>query len=160
MSGRWLGIRVDLIGGRGQILDPPPGRAFAVPPSCTFDDFGRGIDLAFARWDLSHLWEFTLDDATLVVNEEMADELRASAFGGAIPRTMLLSAKVSPRLKVGSRFATFSIWAMTGRTPVRSKATSIPSKSSATSRTSRPRTGAGERCLINMGGDGNRTGLV
>jgi Plasmid pRiA4b ORF-3-like protein len=104
MSGRWLGIRVDLIGGRGQILDPPPGRTFAVPPSCTFDEFGRAIDLAFARWDLSHLREFTLDDGTLVVNEEMADELRASAFGGAIPRTMLLSAKASPRLKVGSRF--------------------------------------------------------
>ena len=48
MSRRWLGIRVDLIGGRGQILDPPPGRSFAVPPSCTFDDFGRAIDLAFA----------------------------------------------------------------------------------------------------------------
>ena len=104
MSGRWLGIRVDLIGGRGQILDPPPGRTFAVPPSCTFDDFGRAIDLAFARWDLSHLREFTLDDGTLVVNEEMAERIACFSVCGAIPRTMLLSAKASPRLKVGSRF--------------------------------------------------------
>jgi hypothetical protein len=105
MDSRWLGIRVDLSEGRGQMLDPQPGRRFAVPPSCTFDEFGRAIDLAFARWDLSHLRQFTLDDGTLVVDEEMADELGASAFGGgAIPRTMLLNAKVGRHLQVGSSF--------------------------------------------------------
>jgi hypothetical protein len=105
MDSRWLGIRVDLSEGRGQMLDPQPGRRFAVPPSCTFDEFGRAIDLAFARWDLSHLRQFTLDDGTLVVDEEMADELGASAFGGgAIPRTLLLNAKVGRHLQVGSSF--------------------------------------------------------
>jgi hypothetical protein len=89
---RWLSIRVDLIGGRGEILEPQPGRNFAVPPNCTFDQFGQAIDLAFARWDLSHLRQFTLEDGTLSVHEEMADELRGSAFGGGtIPRTMLLN---------------------------------------------------------------------
>jgi hypothetical protein len=104
MGMRWLGIRVELIGGRGQVLDLSPGRSFAVPPGCTFDEFGRAIDLAFARWDLSHLRQFTLEDGTLVVDEEMADELRASVFGGTIPRTILLSAKLGRQLKAGSRF--------------------------------------------------------
>lgn len=105
MARRWLSIRVDLIGGRGRLLDPRPGRSFAVPPMCTFDELGRAIDLAFARWDLSHLRQFTLQDGTLVVDEESAEELRASAFsGGAIPPTNLLSAKVGQQLKVGSRF--------------------------------------------------------
>jgi hypothetical protein len=105
MDKLWLGIRVDLLGGRGEILQPPPGRSFAVPPSCTFEEFGQTIDQAFARWDLSHLRQFELEDGTLVVDEEMADELRASPFGGsAIPRILLLDAKVGRNLKVGTRF--------------------------------------------------------
>jgi hypothetical protein len=100
MGMRWLDIRVELIGGRGQVLDLSPGRSFAVPPGCTFDEFGHAIDLAFARWDLSHLRQFTLEDGTLVVDEEMADELRASVFGGTIPRTILLSAKLGRQLKI------------------------------------------------------------
>lgn len=105
MDRRWLGIRVELIGGRGEILHPRPGRRFAVPPGCTFNDLGQAIDLAFARWDLSHLRQFVLEDGTLAVDDEMADELRASAFGGGtIPRTVLLSAKVGPHLKIGSPF--------------------------------------------------------
>ena len=102
---RWLGIRVDLLGGRGQILDPQPGRRFAVPPNATFEDFGLAIDLAFARWDLSHLRQFRFEDGTLVVDDESADELRESAsVGGTIPRTMPLTTKVSRHVKVGSRF--------------------------------------------------------
>jgi Plasmid pRiA4b ORF-3-like protein len=105
MDKRWLGIRVDLLSGRGETLQPSPGREFAVPLSCTFDDFGRAIDLAFARWDLSHLRQFELEDGTLVVDEETADELRASPFGGgAIPRTVLLDTKVGRHVKVGTRF--------------------------------------------------------
>jgi hypothetical protein len=105
MDRRWLSIRVDLIGGRGQILDPRPGRTFAVPPNCTFDELGEAIDLAFARWDLSHLRQFALEDGTLVVDEETADELSASAFGGGtIHRSVLLNAKVGQHLKVGSGF--------------------------------------------------------
>jgi Plasmid pRiA4b ORF-3-like protein len=105
MHKRWLNIRVGLIGGRGESLQPPPGRKFAVPSSCTFDEFGRAIDVAFARWDLSHLRQFTLEDGTLVVDEGITDELRASSFGGgAIPRTLLLDTKVGRELKVGARF--------------------------------------------------------
>jgi Plasmid pRiA4b ORF-3-like protein len=101
---RWLDIRVDLISGRGQTLQPSPGRKFAVPPSCTFEEFGEAIDLAFARWDLAHLRQFTLEDGTLVVDDEMAKELSASPFEGVTPRTMLLSTKVGRHLEVGSRF--------------------------------------------------------
>jgi Plasmid pRiA4b ORF-3-like protein len=99
---RWLDIRVDLISGRGQPLQPSPGRRFAVPRNCTFEAFGEAIDLAFARWDLSHLRQFTLEDGTLVVDEEMAEELSASPFG--VSGTMLLSTKVGRHLKAGVRF--------------------------------------------------------
>ena len=104
MDKRWQDIRVDLIGGRGQTLQPSPGRRFAVPSGCTFEEFGEAIDLAFARWDLSHLRQFTLEDGTLLVDEEMAEELVSSPFGRAMPRTMLLSTKVGRHLKAGARF--------------------------------------------------------
>jgi hypothetical protein len=37
-----------------------PGRVFGVSPAHTFHQFGVAIDDAFARWDRSHLHEFTL----------------------------------------------------------------------------------------------------
>jgi hypothetical protein len=57
----WWSIRVELLGGGlAGDLWPRPGRIFAVSPAHTFHAFGVAIDDAFARWDRSHLHEFTL----------------------------------------------------------------------------------------------------
>jgi len=56
----WLWVRVDLLGGLGARLRPPPGRIFIVGPSHTFSALAQAINAAFARWDLSHLYEFEL----------------------------------------------------------------------------------------------------
>jgi pRiA4b ORF-3-like protein len=58
----WLHVRVDLVGGLGARLRPAPGRVFIVGPSHTFAGLGEAINMAFARWDLSHLHEFELGD--------------------------------------------------------------------------------------------------
>ena len=64
MARTWLSIRVDLIAGQGEHLWPRPGRIFAAARSHTFSDLAEAIDDAFARWDRSHLQEFTLADGT------------------------------------------------------------------------------------------------
>ena len=45
----------------GQVF---PGRIFAAARTHTFEEFADAIDDAFARWDRSHLQEFTLTDGT------------------------------------------------------------------------------------------------
>jgi len=55
-----LPIRVDLVEGRGERYWPRPGRIFAAARSHTFRQLAGAIDDAFARWDRSHLREFTL----------------------------------------------------------------------------------------------------
>ena len=55
-------VRVELVGGRGRDLDPPPGRVFVVGPNNTVGDLADAINLHFARWDLSHLHLFRLPD--------------------------------------------------------------------------------------------------
>lgn len=57
---------MDLLGGRGEACDPPPGRLFLVGPSHSFEQFAKAIDAAFARWDLSHLHQFELADERLI----------------------------------------------------------------------------------------------
>jgi hypothetical protein len=52
----WLSIRVDLIEGHGEQYWPRPGRIFAAARSHTFKQLADAI----ARWDRSHLQEFTL----------------------------------------------------------------------------------------------------
>lgn len=59
-SKNWLAIRVELVSGRAQDFDPPPGRDFLVGPHDTFDALADAINAAFARWDISHLHEFRL----------------------------------------------------------------------------------------------------
>ena len=54
----WLVVRVDLVSGRGEDLDPPPGRAFVVSPRHTLAEFGHAIDVAFGRWDHAHMHSF------------------------------------------------------------------------------------------------------
>lgn len=62
MARTWLQIRVDLLGGRGEDLDPTPGRIFICGPGHSFGQLADSINAAFARWDLSHLHAFELRD--------------------------------------------------------------------------------------------------
>ena len=64
MSRTWLSIRVDLVQGHGEAWWPRPGRIFAAARSHTFEQLADAIDDAFARWDRSHIQEFTLSDST------------------------------------------------------------------------------------------------
>jgi pRiA4b ORF-3-like protein len=57
-SDRWLSIKVELLAGRGLVLEHPPGRVMIASPRHSLAEFAEGIDLAFARWDHSHLHVF------------------------------------------------------------------------------------------------------
>ena len=80
MAKDWMTIRVSLLGGGGIECDPPPGRIMLVGPLHTFGELAEAIDAAFARWDLSHLHMFELNDGRMVSgdveewNEEIDDE--------------------------------------------------------------------------------------
>jgi len=62
----WLSIQVDLIEGRGEQYRPRPGRTFAAARGHTFKQLADAIDDSLARWDRSHLQQFTLADQTLL----------------------------------------------------------------------------------------------
>ena len=64
MARTWLSIRVELVEDHGEQYWPRPGRIFAASRSHTFKNLADAIDDAFARWDRSHLQEFTLADHT------------------------------------------------------------------------------------------------
>lgn len=66
MSRTWLGVRVELVGGRGDDLWPRPGRIIAAARSHTFRDLATAIDDAFARWDRAHLRQSWLSDDTRI----------------------------------------------------------------------------------------------
>jgi hypothetical protein len=51
-------VRVELTSGRGNRFDPPPGRELLVFNHHSFRQLALAIDLAFGRWDLSHLHAF------------------------------------------------------------------------------------------------------
>lgn len=55
-------IQVELVAGHGAEFDPPPGRQFLAARHHTFRQLAMAIDLAFGRWDLSHLHRFKLTD--------------------------------------------------------------------------------------------------
>ncbi|RCG16860.1 hypothetical protein DQ384_39990 [Sphaerisporangium album] len=66
----WWSVRVELLsGGSAGELWPCPGRVFAVSPAHTFHTFAEAIDDAFARWDRSHLHQFTLPKLGKTVTE-------------------------------------------------------------------------------------------
>jgi hypothetical protein len=75
MAATWISIRVDLLCGApcGELW-PPPGRLRAVGPRHTFRDLAEAIDVAFGRWDRSHLWEFTLADGRRIGEPDPDDE--------------------------------------------------------------------------------------
>ena len=48
-------------------LWPRPGRVLIAARTATFEQLGKAIDDAFARWDHNHLHEFTLADGTVII---------------------------------------------------------------------------------------------
>jgi len=105
MARRWISIRVELLGGRGEELWPYPGRVFAVGPAHTFADLARAIDNAFARWDLLHLSLFTLADGRLVTDAETGPELATSALGVLSTAALDIEVtKVMQTVKTGAQF--------------------------------------------------------
>jgi hypothetical protein len=62
----WLQIRVELLGGRDIVCEPPPGRVLMVGPAHSFAELAEAIDAGFARWDLAHLHGFELSDGRRV----------------------------------------------------------------------------------------------
>ncbi len=62
----WYLIRVELISGRAEDFEPPPGRDILISPQHTFRQFAEAINSAFARWDLGHLYMFRLAAGTAI----------------------------------------------------------------------------------------------
>lgn len=97
---------MELLGGRGEDLWPPPGRMMAVGPAHTFADLATAIDDAFARWDRAHLCRFGLADGRIVTDEESGADFGASPFGPlARPMLVLERAKVLRTVALGEEFS-------------------------------------------------------
>jgi hypothetical protein len=62
----WYAIRVELVSGGGDDLEPQPGRDFLVSPQHTFRQLADSINAGFGRWDLAHLYEFRMADGTRI----------------------------------------------------------------------------------------------
>jgi Plasmid pRiA4b ORF-3-like protein len=63
-----LAITVELVHGvHTEDLWPRPGRMLIAARTATFEQLGKAIDDAFARWDHNHLHEFTLADGTVII---------------------------------------------------------------------------------------------
>jgi hypothetical protein len=63
-----LAITVELVHGMHTgDLWPRPGRVLIAVRTATFEQLGKAIDDAFARWDRNHLHEFTLVDGTVII---------------------------------------------------------------------------------------------
>jgi hypothetical protein len=122
-----LQIRVDLFGGLGVELRPPPGRIMLVGPGHTFSGLADAINLAFGRWDLSHLHEFELaggrrigfvdpdpfEDDVVVEDHESVKVAQAVAPGDEFEftfdfgdrwrhRCRVLAEKADPRVEYGA----------------------------------------------------------
>ncbi|MGO8961032.1 MAG: IS1096 element passenger TnpR family protein [Streptosporangiaceae bacterium] len=75
---------MDLIEGHGEPYWPRPGRIFVAARSHSFQMLADAIDDAFARWDRSHLQEFTLADGTRLwipdpeweIGEQVTEDIR------------------------------------------------------------------------------------
>jgi hypothetical protein len=77
---RWLSIRVELVSGPTEDPGAPPGRIMIASPKHTLSDFADAINLAFARWDLSHVHMFEFgDDRYMPDGDELEDDFLDSA---------------------------------------------------------------------------------
>ena len=97
MTGTWFSIRVDLVAGHGELYWPRPGRIFAAAPTHTFAQLATAIDDAFARWDRSHLHQFTRSDGSELGIPSREDELSERVLD--YRRVKLV------QLRVGEQFA-------------------------------------------------------
>jgi hypothetical protein len=75
LARNWWSIRVDLVEGHGEQYWPRPGRIFAAARSHTFKQLADAIDDAFARWDRSHLQQFTLADGRALGDPDPEQEI-------------------------------------------------------------------------------------
>jgi hypothetical protein len=94
-----LAITVELVHGvHIGDLWPRPGRVLIAARTATFEQLGKAIDDAFARWDHNHLHEFTLADGTVIIPVRWWD--------GEEPQRSLNGAKARlGRLRPGEQFA-------------------------------------------------------
>jgi hypothetical protein len=133
-----LAITVELVHGvHTGDLWPRPGRVLIAARTATFEQLGKAIDDAFARWDHNHLHEFTLADGTVIIPVRWSD--------GEEPERSLDGAKTRlGRLRPGEQFALPSTWATTGSTCAPSPRSGPTRwKRSGSSRSGRCRAGAG-----------------
>lgn len=83
MAKGWTEIKVVLTSGCGMDLDPAPGRVFLVPAATTLQGLAEAIDVAFARWDRSHLYVFELPDGRRYFpDEESVAEMGGTSVAG------------------------------------------------------------------------------
>jgi hypothetical protein len=61
-SERWLSIKVVLLSGGGLEFEHSPGRTMIASARHSLAELAEAIDLAFARWDHSHLHVFEFAD--------------------------------------------------------------------------------------------------
>lgn len=94
---------MELVSGRGEVLDPPPGRDLLIPPRTTFDELAQAIDRFLGRWDLAHQRMFRLPDGTTVCSPQLIMELESSPFTGH-PH-LPLSTSLGRRVKRGEPFS-------------------------------------------------------
>ena len=96
-SRSWLGIKVALVSGPNFYPKQPPGRRMLVSPNHTLAAFAEAIDVAFARWDQSHLHLFDLgEEGTYMPGGDEGDD-----SVGDSERTVWRSLKLRP----GARFS-------------------------------------------------------
>ena len=77
--------------------DPAPGRVFLVGPLHSFEQFAEAIDVAFARWDLSHLHTFELSDGRQIGYPD-------DSFGSGFEWLDHAKLKVAKEVKAGEKF--------------------------------------------------------
>lgn len=109
----WLSIRVELVEGRGEHYWPRPGRLFAAAKSHSYAQLATAIDVAFARWDRSHLHEFQLTDGTRIGtpnpewdNEGVLEETRETLSRLQTSHTCAPSMRALIRLTLSVSFPT------------------------------------------------------
>jgi hypothetical protein len=90
-------IKVVLVSGRAEDLEQPPGRVMLASKDHSLAELAEAIDVAFGRWDLSHLHMFRLPNGLALASED--DEIDAET--GATTSTTRLG---GIGLEKGSRF--------------------------------------------------------